>query len=257
MQVAQEVVYPDTDGKPMADNTKQARWIFILYGNLCALFRNNPNVFVAADNLWYPVQGDPACRVAPDIYVVFGRPKGDRGSYKQWEEAGIPLTVAFAVTSPGNTWREMADKRDFYDEHGVEEYYVYDPDADELFVYLRGPKGAAMRREYFQGTFTSPRLGVRFDTTGDELRVYHPDGSPLLTFEELEAAREAEAARAEAEAARAEAAEKRANLEAARAEEAERHNRRLSRIVELLTKAASGPLPPDELAELESPRTGG
>src|SRR5438876_11083775 len=34
------VNYPDSDGRPMADNTKQARWITVLFGNLCALFRD-------------------------------------------------------------------------------------------------------------------------------------------------------------------------------------------------------------------------
>ncbi|NEX15989.1 MAG: hypothetical protein C1943_04960 [Halochromatium sp.] len=27
--------------------------------------------------------------IAPDLFVVFGRPKGRRGSYRQWEEDGI------------------------------------------------------------------------------------------------------------------------------------------------------------------------
>ena len=29
-----EVVYPDRDGKPISDNTKQARWITLIYENL-------------------------------------------------------------------------------------------------------------------------------------------------------------------------------------------------------------------------------
>ena len=31
-----EVIYPESDGKPMSDNTKQARWMTVLFGNLCA-----------------------------------------------------------------------------------------------------------------------------------------------------------------------------------------------------------------------------
>src|SRR5205807_8645404 len=73
------VVYPDSDGKPMAENTKQLRWIVVLFGNLCALFRDRPDVFVAADLFWYPVEGEPDIRAAPDVLLVFGRPKGDRG----------------------------------------------------------------------------------------------------------------------------------------------------------------------------------
>jgi len=110
----------------MADNTKQGRWITVLYGNLSALYHDRADVFVAADNLWYPVKDDPDLRNAPDVYVVFGRPKGDRSSYLQWEEDDVPLTVVFEILSPNNTYKEMIDKFLFYEEHGVEEYYVYD-----------------------------------------------------------------------------------------------------------------------------------
>ena len=34
--------------------------------------------------------------------VVFGRPKGYRGSYRQWEEGGIAPQVVFEILSPGN-----------------------------------------------------------------------------------------------------------------------------------------------------------
>ena len=56
---AEPVRYPESDGRPMADNTKQARWIVVLFGNLSALFRAVADVFVAADLLWYPRQGEP------------------------------------------------------------------------------------------------------------------------------------------------------------------------------------------------------
>ena len=71
-------------------------------GGLDALFRDDPDVFVAGDLLWYPVEGDPKTRIAPDAMVVFGRPKGYRGSYKQWDEGGIAPQVVFEVLSPGN-----------------------------------------------------------------------------------------------------------------------------------------------------------
>src|SRR5262245_15861699 len=114
------IVYPESDGLPRADNTRQLRWIFVLYGNLAALFRAVADVFVGSNQLWYPVEGHPEVCVAPDVYVAFGRPKGDRDSYKQWEEGNVPLTVVFEVLSPGNTPPEMIDKLAFYEEHGVE-----------------------------------------------------------------------------------------------------------------------------------------
>src|SRR5690348_7505020 len=114
-----EVFYPESDGKPIAENTIQYNWIERIKGNIEAVFADNPDVFVAADNLWYPVEGNPYISVAPDIYVVFGRPKGDRGSYKQWEEGGIAPQVVFEIWSPGNTAGEITNKYLFYSQYGV------------------------------------------------------------------------------------------------------------------------------------------
>ena len=84
-----EIDYPDSDGQPMSDNTLQFEWIATIKGGLDAMFRDDPNVFVAGDLLWYPVEGNNKIRSAPDAMVVFNRPKGHRGSYQQWNEGGI------------------------------------------------------------------------------------------------------------------------------------------------------------------------
>jgi Uma2 family endonuclease len=126
------IVYPDSDGKPMADNTRQFRWITTIKANLDWLFANNADVFVAGDLLWYPVEGDNKTRQAPDVMVAFGRPKGERGSYQQWKENNIPPQVVFEILSPGNTQTEMTRKLLFYDRYGVEEYYIYNPDKNDL-----------------------------------------------------------------------------------------------------------------------------
>jgi Uma2 family endonuclease len=217
------VVYPESDGKPMADNTKQARWIVILFDNLLALFAEVVDVFIAADILWYPVEGEPDIRVAPDVLVAFGRPRGDRGSYKQWEEGGIAPQIVFEILSPGNDVPEMSDKLDFYDRHGVEEYYVYDPDRNRLLAYVR--HGEVLRRVRPADDFVSPRLKIRFHLTPPEMTVYRPDGRPFLMFDQLEAERvRTEEARRQA-VARAEQADK-------RAEQAEAEVERLRRLLD-------------------------
>ncbi|MGQ9741611.1 MAG: Uma2 family endonuclease, partial [Chloroflexus sp.] len=38
------IVYPDSDGMPMADNTKQFRAIVTIQGNLDAIFRERDDV---------------------------------------------------------------------------------------------------------------------------------------------------------------------------------------------------------------------
>jgi len=122
------VDYPDDDGQPMAENTLQFKWIVLIKESLETLFRHDPNVFVAGDLLWYPEEGNPKIRQAPDAMVVVGRPKGKRGSYKQWEEEGLAPQVVFEILSPGNRFPQMQHKFQFYEKHGVEEYYIYDPE---------------------------------------------------------------------------------------------------------------------------------
>ncbi|HMZ80299.1 MAG TPA: hypothetical protein PLL06_11415, partial [Acidobacteriota bacterium] len=51
-----DIVYPESDGKPMAENTLQYEWIVMIKGGLDAVL---PNDFVAGDLLWYPVEGKP------------------------------------------------------------------------------------------------------------------------------------------------------------------------------------------------------
>ena len=66
-----ELVYPESDGQPMADNTKQFRWIVSIKEGLECLFQDDSNVFVAGELLWYPVEGDNVTRAAPDAMVAF------------------------------------------------------------------------------------------------------------------------------------------------------------------------------------------
>jgi Uma2 family endonuclease len=177
------VTYPDSDGQPMADNTQQFRWIVVIKDNLERLFAQEPEIFVAGDLLWYPVEGKPKLRQAPDVMVVFGRPKGDRGSYQQWREGDVAPQVVFEILSPGNRFGEMLRKLNFYDRHGVEEYYIYNPDTLELTGLVRSEQGLTLLDEV--DSWVSPRLGIRFQLTPDTLEIYYPDGERFLTYVEL------------------------------------------------------------------------
>jgi Uma2 family endonuclease len=183
LSLERQIIYPDSDGEPMADNTKQFRWIVLLKENLECLFAQNQEVFVAGDLLWYPVEGKPEIRVAPDVFVVFNRPKGDRGSYRQWQEENISPQVVFEILSPGNTLKEMIKKQQFYDRYGVDEYYIYNPDRNELTGLHRSEDDLTV----IEGVndWVSPRLGIRFVVTPETLEIYYPDGGPFLTTIEL------------------------------------------------------------------------
>ena len=189
------IEYPDCDGEPMADNTLQFKWIVLIVENLRGyVFRADPSVFVAGNLLWYPVEGEPTIRAAPDALVAFGRPKGRRGSYKQWEEANIAPQVVFETLSPGNRPEEMERKFKFYEQYGVEEYYIYDPDDGTFEAWLR--RGARLVKVNDVFGFVSPRLKIRFEPGegSDNLTIFRPNGKRFQRLsdvdEQLDAAQE-------------------------------------------------------------------
>ncbi len=257
----ESILYPESDGEPMAYNTRQFDEITTTKWNLELRYVDDPNVFVAGDLFWYPVEGEPKIRQAPDVMVAFGRPKGYRGAYLQWREDNVAPQVVFEILSPGNRKGEMDDKFGFYERYGVEEYYFYDPDRGHLNGWLRNAWGRLTPIPEMHG-WRSPRLGIRFELEGNDWRLYYPDGKPFFTLieaydrlrqAELRAAvamdradaalenyysaldrveeesrrAEQEAQRAEQEAQRAEQEAQRAEQEAQRAAEAEARVREL------------------------------
>jgi Uma2 family endonuclease len=207
------IIYPESDGKPMGDNTRQTTWIVFLFDVLEALFATNPDVFVAANLLWYPIQGDNVTRIGPDVMVVFGRPKGHRGSYRQWEEAGLAPQVVFEVKSPGNTKQEMQQQKALlYTQYGCDEYYLYDPERGKLRIWVRqGEQLVELESSRLQG-WVSPRLQVRLELVGLDLAVYDLLGQRFTNYTQERAARE----HAEVERKRAEILKQQAETENAR-----------------------------------------
>ena len=220
------LIYPENDGRPMSENTLQFKWIVTIEGGLDAIFVNDSNVFVAGDLLWYPVEGNPNIRSAPDAMVVFGRPKGNRGSYKQWEEGNIPPQAVFEILSPGNRAGEMERKFQFYERYGVEEYYIYDPDRGDLVGWRR--VNDILEEVPVMAGFQSPRLKIRFEPGEgpDNLKIIGPDGEPFLTYAELVKQRSADRQRAQEKARlaeeKAQLAEQQTRLAEQQAERADR-----------------------------------
>ncbi len=226
------IKYPESDGKPMADNTLQYRWIVTIQGGIDAMFKDDPQVFVGGDLLWYPVEGNNKIAVAPDILVVFDRPKGDRGFYLQWKENNIAPQVVFEILSPSNTLSEMAKKLEFYDQYKVEEYYLYDPDKNDLTGWLR--KDNELQVIETINNWISPRLKIKFTLGNSDLEIYRPDGGKFLTYVELETQRQLAEQKAQQEQQRANLEAQRANLEAQRANlEAQKAQRLAEKLKEL------------------------
>jgi Uma2 family endonuclease len=192
LQIDPDLLFPDSDGKPMADNTEQFRWIVTIKENLEIIFESQSDVFIAGDLLWYPLESTLVAPTAPDVMVIFGRPKGKRGSYKQWKENNIAPQVAFEILSPSNTGPEMVRKREFYETYGIEEYYQYDPDRLRLKGWIR--QGGLLVEIPVMNGWVSPLLGIRFGMSNTDMEIFRPNGLKFLTSVELEGrARQAEA----------------------------------------------------------------
>jgi len=227
-------------------------WITEIKGNLECIFGDDPNVFIAGDLFWYPVERDNKTRRAPDVLVVIGRPKGPRQSYLQWLEGGVAPQVVFEILSPSNRGPELALKFAFYETHGVEEYYIYDPEFHTLEGWLR--ENGTLRPIAAMNGWVGPRLGIRFELSDDDLRLYRPDGWPFLA--ELELDRQAdewqhraetEKHRADEEQRRATEQQRRADVESRRADDekrrADEEQRRAERLAAQLKALGIEPEP--------------
>jgi len=197
---AQQVDYPETDGKPMAETDVHIDALLYLREALKDYFRDAPQVYVAGNMLLYYEEGNPAACVAPDVFVVQGVAKRERRTYKLWEE-GQPPAVVFEITSRGSRLEDLGTKRVVYAMLGVREYFLYDP----LGEYLRPPiQGYWLQEGEYQrlppggeGELASQVLGVELWVEAGRLRVVDPTtGERLLTPAEAQVARRAAEARA-------------------------------------------------------------
>jgi len=206
---AQQIHYPESDGKPLGETDVHIDALIYLREALRDYFRDDPLTYVAGNMLLYYEEGNPTACVAPDVFVVQGVVKGERRTYRLWEE-GQPPAVVFEITSRGSRLEDLGTKRVVYAMLGVRGYFLYDP----LGEYLRPPlQGYRLQEGEYQrippvgsGTFTSQALGLELRLEEGRLRLVNPaTGERLLTPAEALVARrfaEAELERLRAEVAR-------------------------------------------------------
>jgi Uma2 family endonuclease len=187
-----EIYYPESDGQPMAESDLHREEMTYLLGALKVYFRAVPDVYVAGNLLLYYAEGFPKKCVAPDVFVVKGVPKGNRGSYKLWMEGEAPVFVV-EVTSESTRGEDMRDKKDLYQRLGVEEYFLHDPLGDYLEPKLQGYRLVQGRYQSIapekNGSLVSNTLGLILQPEESGLRLVDPaTGEPLRTHLESEAA---------------------------------------------------------------------
>jgi Uma2 family endonuclease len=200
-----EIVYPESDGEPMAETEIHLDETIYLIEALKERFRAVPDVYVNGDMFLYFVQGDPRSVVSPDVFVVKGVPKKKRRVYKFWEEGGRGPCLVVEVTSDSTHDEDVYKKKPLYERLGVEEYFLYDPLGDYLDPRIQGFRLSQGRYQKIRpepdGSLLSRTAGVTLRMEGDQIRLVQTDsGEPLLRY--AEATDEVARLRAELERAR-------------------------------------------------------
>ena len=217
-----EVFYPSSDGRPMAENMWQARAIVGAASDIAVA---RPHALIAPDILVYPQRGNPRHRIAPDVLVAFGLGTRNRSSYKVWEE-GKPPDWVLEVASPSTSANDLDGKRIEYAAMGVPECWLFDPKGDQfppgmaqlqgLALAAGGYRPLAARLVDGKRVVRSEVLALDIRVEGELLRFRDPStGADVRHHAESEAAALREAALRQSAEARARAAEARvAELEA-------------------------------------------
>lgn len=167
------IIYPSSDGKPMAETGIHVRAIHLLFELLEEFFRDRPDVFLAADMFWYWKEGRTKT-TAPDVMVVPGVGKRTRRSFFSWQEGGAVPAAVFEMASE-STWRKDLDtKRRLYERRGVKEYFIFDPEELYLRPRLLGFRlyGNRYRAMFAAEGRLSSDLGFDLHAEGQVLRLY-------------------------------------------------------------------------------------
>ncbi len=211
-------LYPESDGKPMADTDLHIQWIIWLRQVLEGHFAESPEVYISGNIMMYDIEVPLRTAVSPDILVSFGIGQKTLRTYKVWEEGKAPDFVM--EFSSKRTYRnDLEGKVVHYAAMGIPEYFLYDVDRRYLPTPLMGfrlVEGAYIKvSAEIDGGLRSEVLNLNFHLLDDGLGVYAPDAGEWLQTP------------AEAAAARAEQAETRAQHEAEERQKAEAEASRL------------------------------
>ncbi|MDE0107694.1 MAG: Uma2 family endonuclease [Bryobacterales bacterium] len=225
--------YPFSDGRVLMETDPHANSIVAMRNQLQWHFEARPDVYVAGSMAVFWRQGDPSAVVAPDVFVVIGTAKGDRQSYRTWDEGGIVPAFVIEVASGSTSRRDETGKRETYEQMGVREYWRFDPTekwiAQGLVGWrLAGGRYERVREEAEGGRYRSEALGLELRAERWLLRFRDPIvGRDLLTHSEFgRALQNAERER--------DAAERRAETEAASRLQAERERDEANRRIQEL-----------------------
>lgn len=181
--------YPTSDGRPIGEIPIHFRNSLLVTDVLDAWFASDPLVYIAGNMFLYYVRGDRWKHVSPDVFVVRGISKDKpRKTYFLWEEGKAPDLV-IELTSASTCEEDIDDKKAIYcDILGVREYILFDPYGEYLNPRLQGFRldQGYVAMPIVAGRLPSEVLGLEFEPSGMDLRLYDPSaGRWLPTPEEV------------------------------------------------------------------------
>jgi Uma2 family endonuclease len=194
------VIYPTHhEPKKMAESPTH---LFALARTITLLrvhFHDQPTTGVFGDVLWYYEAGNPQAKRAPDLMVThhLQRFPDTYSAILQWEEDDPPGFI-LEITSDSTRQIDLEVKRQLYEQQGVKEYLLFDPNwrgepTAALQLYRLGPKedltappqvnGIEYTYDQIQpegGRYFSIALGLWLEPQGAVVDLIRPDGTRLL-----------------------------------------------------------------------------
>lgn len=178
-----EIIYPSSDGEPLAETYVHLYAILVTL-EILKQYLQGKQATVLADQFLYYAQGFPRLRVAPDVMVIFNVAPGGRDNYKIWEEKQVP-SVIFEITSEGTKDRDTGYKKTLYEQLGVKEYWLFDPKGEWIENKLKGYRWSKEVYEKITDN-KSEVLGLRLEVESELIAFYREDtGEKLLAPSEL------------------------------------------------------------------------
>lgn len=179
----EEIFYPESDGEPMAETDIHANLLMDLRTALDIFFADRNDVYVSGNIMFYYVEGDPTKVISPDVMVCFGIPKGERRSYKIWEENDVVPSVVIELSSRGTWSKDLDEKYFLYEQLGVKEYYIFNPlypKNSPVFLAFRLENGEFHGVSTDNDRVKSDVLELELVVLNNTLRLFNPKTREFL-----------------------------------------------------------------------------
>ncbi len=132
LQKKGEIVYPESDGKPMAETDLHRD----LLSQSIEVFKTYfPDSYVSGNIFLYYEKDNPRKSISPDVLLVVKEKPGRKRVYKTWESASLDLVIELTSISTKN--EDYKSKKEIYSKIlKVPNYIIYDPERLILDVFM-------------------------------------------------------------------------------------------------------------------------